>query len=115
MLLKLQIIILLLAGIHSLEMEEWKRHVVLVFYTDEIQLRYFTNKKSQPFLQYLQETIPDCFGTLLSNNHVLTGATCVTNYKKYDEVGTKSWIVVKVFFSGPLKSTDLIIKLQWCA
>ena len=98
MLLKLQIIILLLAGIHSLEMEEWKRHVVLVFYTDEMQLRYFTNKKSQPFLEYLHETIPNCFGTLLTNNHVLTGATCVTNYKKYDESGTKSWTVLKVFF-----------------
>ena len=98
MLLKLEIIILLLAGNHSLEMKEWSRHVVLVFYTDEIQLRYFTNKKSQPFLEYLQEMIPNCFGTLLTNNHVLTGATCVTNYKKYDEVGTKSWSVVKVFF-----------------
>ena len=110
MLLKLQIIILLLAGIRSIEMEYWSRHVVLVFYTDEIQLRYFTNKKSQPFLEYLHETIPNCFGTLLTNNHVLTGATCVTNYKKYDEVGTKSWTVVKVFCSGLLNSTDFDCK-----
>ena len=101
MLLKLQIIFLSLAGIHSIEMAYWSRHVVLVFYTDEMPL-----KKSQPFLEYLHKTIPNCFGTLLSNNHVLTGATCVTNYKKYEEVGTKSWTVVKVFFSGPLKSID---------
>jgi hypothetical protein len=110
MLLKLQIIFLSLAGIHSLEMAEWSRHVVLVFYTDEMPL-----KKSQPFftfLDFFHETIPNCFGTLLTNNHVLTGATCVTNYKKYDEVGTKSWIVVKVFFSGPLKSTDFHCKIM---
>ena len=81
--------------------------MVLVFYTDEMPL-----KKSQPFFEYLHKTIPNCFGTLLTNNHVLTGATCVTNYKKYDEVGTKSWIVVKVFFSGPLKSTDFDCKIM---
>ena len=97
MLLKLQIIILLLAGIHSLEMEGWSRHVVLVFYTDEIQLRYFTNKKSQPFFEYLQEMIPNCFGTLLTNNHVLTGATCVTNHPYYKEFGARYWRAIKVY------------------
>ena len=96
MLLKLQIIILSLASIYSIEMEYWSRHVVLVFYTDE-EIQYSVLKKSQPFLEYLHETIPNCFGTLLTNKHVLTGATCVTNYKKYDELGTKSWTVVKVF------------------
>ena len=55
MLLKLQIIIFLLAGVQSMEKEQWARHVVLIFYTDEITLQkgevppfeYFQKKKFQ--------------------------------------------------------------------
>ena len=94
MLLKLQIIILLLACVQSMEKEQWSEHVVLIFYTDEIPLK----KGVAPPLEYFHETIPNCLGTLLTNNHVLTGATCVANYKKYDELGIKKWTVVKVFF-----------------
>ena len=48
----------------------------------------------------------NCFGTLLTDNHVLTGATYVTNYKKYDksslnfqlgdEEGIDNWRILKV-------------------
>ena len=103
MLLKLQIIILLLAGVQSMdpinyfkerEKAKWSEHVVLIFYTDEIS----SKKGVAPPLEYFHETIPDCLGTMVTNNHVLTGATCVANYKMYDELGIKKWTVVKVFF-----------------
>ena len=102
MLLKLQIIILLLAGVQSMEKEQWARHVVLIFYTDQIPLK----KGEAPPYEYFHETIPNCFGTLLTDNHILTGATCVTNYKKYDksslnfqlgdEEGIDNWRILKV-------------------
>ena len=102
MLLKLQIIILLLAGVQSMEKVQWARHVVLIFYTDGITLQ----KGEAPPFKYLHKTIPNCFGTLLTDNHILTGATCGTNYKKYaesslnfqlgDEFGIDNWRIVKV-------------------
>ena len=69
--------------------------MVLIFYTDEITLK----KGETPSFELFYERIPNCFGTLLTDNHILTGATCATNYKKYaesslnfqlgDEFGTK--------------------------
>ena len=96
MLSKLQIIILLLVGVQSIEKEQWARHVVLIFYTDEITLK---KGETPPFELFFQR-IPNCFGTLLTDNHILTGATCVTNHPKiyYDEFGTRYWRVVKVYF-----------------
>ena len=96
MLLKLQIIIFLLAGVQSMEKEQWARHVVLIFYTDEITLK----KGETPPFELFYERIPDCFGTLLTDNYILTGATFVMNHPKiyYDEFGTRYWRVVKVYF-----------------
>ena len=54
---------------------------ILILYTDEIPL----NKGIEKPLEYFHERIPDCFGTILTDNQVLTEATCVTNYKKYTE------------------------------
>ena len=103
MLLKLQIISLLLTGVQSMdpinyfkerEKAKWSEHVVLIFYND----LFYSKKGVAPPLEYFHETIPDCLGTMVTNNHVLTGATCVANYKMYDELGIKKWTVVKVFF-----------------
>ena len=79
-----------------MEKEQWARHVVLIFYTDGIPL----NKGVEKPLEYFHERIPNCFGTLLTDNHILTGTTCATNYKKYawylDEFGIDNWRIVKV-------------------
>ena len=68
MLLKLQIIIFLLAGVQSTKKEQWARHVVLIFYTDEITLK----KGETPSFESFYEKIPNCSGTLLTDNHILT-------------------------------------------
>ena len=98
MLLKLLIIILLLAVVQSMEKEQWARHLVLIFYTDGVE---------KP-LEYFHERIPNCFGTLLTDNHILTGATCayairlvlIANDKEYawylDEFELDNWRIVKV-------------------
>ena len=112
MLLKLQIIIFLLAGVQSMEKEQWARHVVLIFYTDGILLTKGVEKNTyylvEKPLEYFQERIPNCFGTLLTDNHILTGATCayairlvlIANDKKYawylDEFELDNWRIVKV-------------------
>ena len=110
MLLKLLIIILLLAGVQNMEKEQWARHVVLIFYTEGIPLKKGVEKNTyylvEKPLEYFHERIPNCFGTLLTDNHILTGATCATNYKKYawylDEFGIDNWRIVKVFKSDNL-------------
>ena len=93
MLLKLQIIIFLLAGVQCMEKEQWARHVVLIFYTDEITLQ----KGEVPPFEYFQKKIPNCFGTLLNDKHILTGATCVTNHPYYKEFGARYWRAIKVY------------------
>ena len=93
MLSKLQIIILLLVGVQSIEKEQWARHVVLIFYTDEITLK----KGETPPFELFYERIPNCFGTLLTDNHILTGATCVKNHPYLKQFGTRYWRAIKVY------------------
>ena len=104
MLLKLQIIILLLVGVQSIEKEQWARHVVLIFYTDEITLK----KGETPPFELFYERIPNCFGTLLTDNHILTGATCVKNHPYLKQFGTRYWRAIKVYiFFSPCRYSDM--------
>ena len=109
MLLKLQIIIFLLAGVQSMEKEQWARHVVLIFYTDEITLK----KGEAPPFEYFQKKIPNCFGTLLNDKHILTGATCVTNHPYYKEFGARYWRAIKVFFFSPSRYSNCHHITSW--
>ena len=58
----------MLVGAQSIEKEQWASHVVLIFYTDEITLK----KGETPSFESFYEKIPNCSGTLLTDNHILT-------------------------------------------